>query len=96
MRQHSVKQLNCSFLKTKVARPQLLTQGADVEAAGESLLWGSGAAGVCVCGGVRGWGAGGVSAVLSVSVQQAAADGKHEARWPLAPALTLLTWRDLS
>lgn len=38
----------------------------------------------------------GVRAVLSVSVQQAAADGKHEARWPLASALTHLTWGDPS
>lgn len=35
-------------------------------------------------------------AVMSVSVQQAAADGKHKARWPLVAALTHLTWRGLS
>lgn len=63
-----------------------------MEAAGESFYWGDGMGGVWG----RAGGVGGEICCLVSVVQQATADGKHEARWPLAPALTHLTWRDLS
>lgn len=79
------KLLICSFFKPKVARRNYSPRQQMWEQL-RSLCSGGGGS----------WSRGLSYAVMSVSVQQAAADGKHKAQWPLAAALTHLTWRDHS